>query len=71
MADCVLGDICRTRLNKIDSTILLSQYCQVCAHFKSNNDKNKSHIKYDDYETYYDYERDQFIIKRKRNDNEN
>nr|DAT41906.1 MAG TPA: hypothetical protein [Caudoviricetes sp.] len=43
MAACVLGDICRARLNKIDSTILLSQYCRVCANFNPKNNINKQH----------------------------
>ena len=53
---------------------VLIQYLETVLYVHILNQKNNQPrfpTKYDDYEKYYDYERDQFIIKRKRDDNEN
>lgn len=61
-------------LGRIISRKELIQYLKTVLYvhiLNQKNDKPRFPTKDDDYEMYYDYERDQFIIKRKRDDNEN
>lgn len=63
---CIHRDVCTSwkyYANERADTIFGN--CPLCPYFKSKDDAPKFPTKYDDYEQYYDYEHDQYIIKRR------
>ena len=69
---CIHSDVCKSwRYYATERTDTIFGNCPLCPYFEPKNNQPRFHTKYDDYEMYYDYRRDQFIIKRKRDDNEN
>lgn len=72
MSVCIHSDVCRSWTYYIKEQVdTIFKNCPICPYFEPKKYKSRFPTKDDDYEMYYDYNRDQFIIKRKRNDNEN
>ena len=69
---CIHRDVCKSwSYYATERTDTIFGNCPLCPYFEPKIDKPRFPTKYYDYERHYDYERDQCIIKRKRNDNEN
>lgn len=69
---CIHSDVCKSwRYYAKDRTDTIFGNCPLCPYFESKINQPRFPTKYDDYEKYYDCEHDQFIIKRKKKDNEN
>ena len=63
---CIHSDVCKSwkyYANERADTIFGN--CPLCPYFESKKNASKLPTKYDDYEQYYDYERDQYIIRRR------
>lgn len=69
---CIHSDVCKSwKYYAAERADTIFRNCPLCPYFESKNNQPRFPTKDDDYERHYDFERDQFIIKRKRNDNEN
>lgn len=69
---CIHRDVCKSwSYYAKERTDTIFGNCPLCPYFEPKNNQLRFPTKYDDYEMYCDYEHDQFIIKRKKNDNEN